>query len=648
LSSVNSLLPHFKTYVSKRLWVLGALFIALCALALIQYRWISQVTEAERQRAKTNLASALSALESDFDIEITRAFVTFQIPPGNETDYAGRYKEWIHLSPYPNLVRGIYIAEVGKREPLLRAVIPGEPTIHSTEWQEILPKLTSPPAATAASGAVSSSVGFQSFTQGGVALSIGLFGPLVMIEGNPAFVFPMMPEFPAAAVIRFRRAEPGLRRVEIRGSGLPAPPMQWAVVILDGNYIKTTFLPILLGVHFPNGSASSYDVLVVNKPATGASRVVFHSQSAPAENLFAKPDQSISLFRIRLDCFLAPSTAGAPILGVGPKGPLLTKADSLSEILARRSPNCSPTEPALGVKSEGWWEMLVRNREGSLDQAITTFRRRNLLLSGGVLLVLALGILMLTISAERARALAEMQAEFVLGVSHELRTPLTVIRVAADNLRKGMAESSEQAHKYGEIISAHAFELSKMIEETLAFARMQSTRALGNVTPVSAEQIVSDSLAGCESALREAGMETDVHLVPDLPLIEVDVRLMKRCLENLIQNAIKYARQGRWVAIRTKKVNKQGGERLQISVEDRGPGISPVDLPHIFEPFYRGKHGGTSQASGIGLGLSLVKRIVEAHHGTVEVASSGRTGTSVAVCLPLQQAQTQAPQGVVK
>src|SRR5262249_18240457 len=149
------------------------------------------------------------------------------------------------------------------------------------------------------------------------------------------------------------------------------------VVILDGNYIKTTFLPTLLGVHFPNGSASSYDVLVVNKAATGASRVVFGSQSAPAETLFAKPDQSISLFRIRLDCFLAPSTVGTTVLGVAPKGPLLTNVDTLSEILARRSPNCSTPEPALGVKSQGSWEMLVRNREGSLDQAITTFRRRN-------------------------------------------------------------------------------------------------------------------------------------------------------------------------------------------------------------------------------------------------------------------------------
>ena len=77
MSGVKSLLLHSKTYVSKRLWLLGALFIVLSALALIQYRWISQVTEAERQRAKTNLASALSALESEFDIEITRAFVTF-------------------------------------------------------------------------------------------------------------------------------------------------------------------------------------------------------------------------------------------------------------------------------------------------------------------------------------------------------------------------------------------------------------------------------------------------------------------------------------------------------------------------------------------------------------------------------------------
>src|SRR5260370_12580481 len=99
--------------------------------------------------------------------------------------------------------------------------------------------------------------------------------------------------------------------------------------------------------------------------------------------------------------------------------------------------------------------MLVRYRAGSLDQAMATFRHRNLLLGGSVLLVLALGISMLVVLTERARALAEMQAEFVLGVSHELRTPLTVIPLAADNIKKAMLELPDQAHTHDEHIHPH-------------------------------------------------------------------------------------------------------------------------------------------------------------------------------------------------
>jgi signal transduction histidine kinase len=263
-------------------------------------------------------------------------------------------------------------------------------------------------------------------------------------------------------------------------------------------------------------------------------------------------------------------------------------------------------------------------------------------LSGGVLAVLALGILMLIVLTERARALAEMQTEFVLGVSHELRTPLTVIGVAADNLRKGLVENPEQARKYGEIIDTQASKLSNMIEESLAFARIQSSALIRDSAPVFPQQIVAAALANCEHGLDNQGIEVELHLEPGLPLVDVDVRLMNRCLENLIQNAVKYATAGRWMAIRARRVNRLDGERVQISVEDRGPGISPVDLPHIFEPFYRGKHVDASKVPGVGLGLTLVKRVVESHHGTVEVKSPGITGTVFSVFLPVHQAQGKA------
>jgi two-component system sensor histidine kinase SenX3 len=660
---LNNLRREWKAYVSHRLWILGVLLLVLCALALVQYHWIDQVAEAERQRAKTDLTANLAGLENDFDIEITRVFEVFQFPTVDRSDYSERYREWLRRAPYPSLVRGVYILETRKTGSLLTPAVPGEPRIRSTDWQRDLPKLA-PFSATTASAPAGSAPGFQMFSQGGFIGSFGVSNPGAQIDGNPAFVFPIMPAMPRVttqAVTSSRGAAPSFGAIEI-GRVADALPSQWAVVVLDANYIEATFLPRLLKVHFPNGSASEYDILVVNKTRSAPPGIIFHSEAAPPENQFAHPDGSISLLALRLDCFSPPSftsnmgiadarivqlrrrsnpwfrSADTGIVGAG-RLQVVTGPDRLSEILSRTPPSCGNPGPALGGSPAGSWEMLVRYRAGSLDQVMATFRHRSLLLSGSVLLVLALGICMLVLLTERARTLAEMQTEFVLGVSHELRTPLTVICVAGDNLKQGIVKNSEQAHKYGEIITTHASELSNMIEEALAFARIQSGAPIGKRTPVPPEQIVRASLANCEQALQNAGIAVELDLAPDLPLVDVDARLVDRCLANLIQNVVKYAAAGRWMAVRVEKVIRPEGKRVQISVEDRGPGISPDDLPHIFEPFYRGRYGEASQAPGVGLGLTLVKRVVEAHLGRVEVKSSD-TGALFSISLRTYQGQS--------
>jgi signal transduction histidine kinase len=229
-----------------------------------------------------------------------------------------------------------------------------------------------------------------------------------------------------------------------------------------------------------------------------------------------------------------------------------------------------------------------------------------------------------------------MQMEFVLGVSHELRTPLTVLRVAADNLRQDVVEDSAQVRRYGEIITTHASELSNMIEELLAFARIQSAGLIGRRVRVSPERLVRESLANCEQALQSAGIDVELRLEPDLPFVEANMRMLKKCLENLIQNVIKYAAAGRWMAITLERVTLREGEKVKISVEDHGPGISSADLPRIFEPFYRGHYGEILQVPGVGLGLTLVKRVVEAHLGRVEVKSK-ESGASFSILLPPSQ-----------
>src|SRR5262249_25662610 len=129
---------------------------------------------------------------------------------------------------------------------------------------------------------------------------------------------------------------------------------------------------------------------------------------------------------------------------------------------------------------------------------------------------------------------------------------------------------------------------------------------------------------------------------PDLPLISVDENLIVDCVQNLLNNAVKYAASGGWIRVRAEAVADPEGTRFRVTLGDRGPGISPDELPHIFDAFYRGESVRNSQIPGVGLGLSLVKRIIEAHHGTVEVTSSAGSGASFVLYLPAQSAPIAA------
>lgn len=645
MSKVSNLRQKWKSYGSRRFWILGALLLALCVLAIVQYRWIGRLAEAQRQREKANLSASLSNLESDFDIEITRVFVSFQVPFAN-SDYAERYKEWLQHAPYPSLIRGVYITEAAPKGLLTKAAIPGEPVVPFTEWQSGLPALGSSFAGVAVTAPQPDSVvGTQAFLQGPGSAALWVHSPVVTIEGNPAFVFPILPQ---GITTRLAKPERGARQhpgadgiVTFRG---PAAAPRWAFVVFDSDYIKTMFLPRLVNLYLQSARLSDYEILVVNKKRARSSEVVFRSESAPPENQFARPDGRISLFNLRLDCF-SPHFSANAVGSVGtPTNVRIISGDSLYDVLTRKPPTCRDPGTLTGDDPAALWEVLVKYRAGSLDEAMASFRRRNLLLSGSVLLVLALGISMLVVLTERARALAQMQTEFVLGVSHELRTPLTVIRLAADNLKKGMVANSDQAIRYGEIIYSHSSELSKMIEETLQVARMRSAALTCHCTLVATEQIVKDALADNESALRQASMEVELDVAPGLPPLYADARLIQRSLHNLIQNVLKYAAAGRWMAIRGRKVTRTEGERVQISVEDRGPGISPHDLPHIFEAFYRGKQDDSSQIPGVGLGLTLVKQVVEAHQGAVEVETAGITRFSI--FLPFHLVSSEAPKTV--
>jgi signal transduction histidine kinase len=236
---------------------------------------------------------------------------------------------------------------------------------------------------------------------------------------------------------------------------------------------------------------------------------------------------------------------------------------------------------------------------------------------------------------QRARRLAHMQMEFVAGVSHELRTPVAVICSAADNLAEGFVGSKEQVKEYGSLIRNEGRRLAGMIEQILRFASGQARQANYTLEPVSVNEAVERVLAGISALPAAEGFTVERAIDASLPPVKADAAALNHCLENLILNALKYGGDARWARVSAGAAD--GGSRIRILVEDHGIGIEAADLPHIFEPFYRGRAAQAAQIHGAGLGLSLAREIAEEMGGRLEVASE--EGAGATFTLELQAAE---------
>jgi signal transduction histidine kinase len=237
--------------------------------------------------------------------------------------------------------------------------------------------------------------------------------------------------------------------------------------------------------------------------------------------------------------------------------------------------------------------------------------------------------------SRRAERLAKLQMEFVAGVSHELCTPLAVINSAAENIVDGVVEGAEQVQEYGTIIREQGRRLERLVDEVLLFAAGRVGRFGYDLRPTEVVPILEQSLSASEAMLRDEGFVFQKEISPELPPVVADPEALGKCVENLISNAMKYSGQNRWVALRAGSVLNEGSAEVQISVEDKGIGISPADLTHVFEPFYRAESVRDGQVRGVGLGLYLVRRMMEAMGGRVSVSSKLSKGSIFTLHFPV-------------
>jgi signal transduction histidine kinase len=239
---------------------------------------------------------------------------------------------------------------------------------------------------------------------------------------------------------------------------------------------------------------------------------------------------------------------------------------------------------------------------------------------------------------------AQLQMEFVTSISHELRTPLAVIRSAAENIADGVVEGKDQLARYGSVIRNQSRQITDLVNEILLFASTRNKKNRYTLRPLQVSEIIDLAMENTSELVREANFVVEQRVEPDLPCIIGDLSALSHCLQNLIGNAIKYSGQTRWIGIRAflDEARIPGHREIQISVQDRGIGIDKLEVPHIFEPFYRSPAVSAAQIHGTGLGLPLARSIAEAMNGKLTVESKLAIGSTFTLHLPIPK-QKQPP-----
>jgi signal transduction histidine kinase len=284
---------------------------------------------------------------------------------------------------------------------------------------------------------------------------------------------------------------------------------------------------------------------------------------------------------------------------------------------------------------------VARHTAGSLPEAVQRARRRNLSVSGVVLLLLGAATGLLVGAARRAERLARQQMEFVAGVTHELHTPLAAICSAGSNLADGVVAEPDRVRSYGDMIRREGLRLARTVDQVLDFAGIQSGERAYRMQPLDLAALVDSVLAQNALVLQENGLVVERELGSSLPPVEGDEAALRRALDNLVANAAHHARAGGWLGVSVQLGS--GGREVVVAIADRGPGVAPGERARLFEPFFRGRASEGSGGRGTGLGLSIVRHVAEAHGGRIGVESPAEGGARFVLHLPVRGSGEATP-----
>ena len=278
-----------------------------------------------------------------------------------------------------------------------------------------------------------------------------------------------------------------------------------------------------------------------------------------------------------------------------------------------------------------WYLILTDARETPESWARRNFTF-NLSLSAALALALLAGVLLVLRTASREMALSAMKSDFVSNVSHELRTPIASIRVFGELMRLGRVSDPDKVREYGGHIETESRRLTQLVNNILDFSRIESGRKVYVFAEADVAEVVREAVATFDIRVASAGFRIDLSL-PEKPLppIRIDRAAIDQAVCNLLDNAVKYSGESRDIEVRV-----EGDERrVVIAVTDHGIGIPREERERVFERFHRVGTGLVHEVRGVGLGLAIVRHVVDAHGGKVSLETELGAGSTFSLVLPI-------------
>ncbi|MEM1136062.1 MAG: HAMP domain-containing sensor histidine kinase [Bacteroidota bacterium] len=274
----------------------------------------------------------------------------------------------------------------------------------------------------------------------------------------------------------------------------------------------------------------------------------------------------------------------------------------------------------------------INLKGNSIDKIVQARTNRNIIILLIIDAFLVVAIWLVYRNIRKEILLAQLKSEFVSNVSHEIRTPLAMISMFGETLFEGRVLNEEKKKSYYKMITEEADRLNKTVDKILNFSKIESGKRRFNFEPTDLQQLTEDCLKAYQSQFKLNNFSCNYKKHDVLPIVMADKEALTEAINNLIDNAIKYSKQKKEIILESQFKNN----KVVLSIQDFGIGIHEKFQKDIFSKFYRVPNNDVHDTKGTGLGLTLVKYIIDAHNGEITLRSTENKGSTFSLAFPVK------------